>query len=157
MVSFHPSSYYLHLLSKDQFLFGLSENSKRRNLCLTENIINLMWANWKWYSDKSIFISEGHSIKIKNKAEEQFDRYLMVIDLIINLFFFTILKRFLYLIFWLWCVCCCTWASLVKVSRGHSVVVRGLLTVLICCGAWALGVQASLVAVCGFSSCGPHA
>ena len=39
---FHPSSYYLHLLSKDQFLFGLSENSKRKNLCLIENIINLM-------------------------------------------------------------------------------------------------------------------
>ena len=49
--------------------------------------------------------------------------------------------------------------SLVAASRGYSLVaVHGLLTAVACpCGARLWGIQASVVAACGLSSCGSQA
>ena len=55
---------------------------------------------------------------------------------------------------------CCVWAFSSCVKWGLLfVVVRGLLIAVasLCCGAWALGAWASVVAACRFSSCGSWA
>ena len=52
---------------------------------------------------------------------------------------------------------CCTWAFSSCGEWGLLfVAVHGLLTVMasLCCGAWALGMWASIVVACGLSSCG---
>ena len=55
---------------------------------------------------------------------------------------------------------CCTRAFSSCSERGLLfVAVRGLLIVVasLCCGAWALGLRASVVVACGLSSCGARA
>ena len=62
-------------------------------------------------------------------------------------FFFFLIHLFIYLLFLAALgLCCCVRASLVAVSGGCS-----------CCGAWALGAQASVVVAHGLSSCGSRA
>ena len=72
--------------------------------------------------------------------------------------FFFFLIYFIYLFFTALGLHCCAWAFSSCGERGLLfVVVCGLPIAVTCCGAWALGTQASVVVACGLSSCGSWA